>query len=100
MSFGIGQKMVKLMGQDSGQGASIRRFPVRQWKTDQAPLYKKTHALAIDIDERQDLAVTDMSPAERAGITPLRPQVLGIALTFEMDHRQLGGNLPSGFGQG
>ena len=100
MSRRIGKEMVKLVGQDAGKGAAVSCLPAWRRKPEKTPLYEKTHALAIDIDKRKYFAVAHMGPAERTGITPLRPQVLGIALPFEMNDRQLGRNPPAGFGQG
>ena len=70
------------MREHAGYGAAISRLPAGRLEPDQAALYKQSHALAIDIDEWEYLAVADVSPAERAGITPFGPQILGIALAF------------------
>jgi hypothetical protein len=87
------------MGEDAGHSSAASGIPARRRKANQASLYKKTRAFAIDVDEGKNLAIAGMSPAERARITPLRPKFLSILLAFEMDSGQLGGNPLACFGQ-
>ena len=58
--------MVQLMGEDAGHSSAASGIPARRRKANQASLYKKTRAFAIDVDEGKNRRYRRHEPS-RAG---------------------------------
>jgi len=58
----------KFMSRHTGQRTSEGRI-ARPWDTQEIVLYKDANAFAMDIDRRQDFAVTNVRPTERPWVT-------------------------------
>ena len=56
------------MSRHTGQRTSEGRI-ARPWDTQEIVLYKDANAFAMDIDRRQDFAVTNVRPTERPWVT-------------------------------
>ena len=86
---GIAQDMVELVCEYAPKGPAVRFFTAFDRHGKQSFLHKSMDALAIDIGEREDDAVTDMGPAERAGIGTVGYQAGDVASALEGNDGQL-----------
>ena len=95
MPGGIGKDMVELMRQHAAQCPAESLQTLVRPQGQELPLKESANGIAIHIGKREDNAVADMGPTQRAGVGMAGKQSTDVAAAFKVDDGQFYGDLAS-----